>query len=269
MNPVSRAVFFDIDHTIFSHTLHDVPLSAYEALRQLKANGSRIALCTSRTVEEMVNLPLALTELLDGCVCGQGALIYDGGKLIQCLTVDPDDARAVIEYCREAGLVIRWSSVDGINAHDQHVTQEISDLFYFLYKMRPEHRLWNGEPLTNIIFYTKDQTHCENIRARLHHSHLMVMHFANEVTAENANKADGMLALARHWGFTQAETIAFGDGYNDVEMIRRAGLGIAMGNGCEAARAAADYVADDIDNDAVYKACIHFGLITGGETCQE
>ena len=42
----ARAVFFDIDHTLFSHTLHDVPASAYTALEKLKQNGSQIALCT-------------------------------------------------------------------------------------------------------------------------------------------------------------------------------------------------------------------------------
>ena len=89
----------------------------------------------------------------------------------------------------------------------------------------------------------------------------MVMHFANEVTAADANKASGMLELAAHWGFDESQTVAFGDGYNDVEMIRRAGLGIAMGNGCDEAKQAADYVSDDIDRDGVYKACLHFGLI--------
>lgn len=37
----ARAVFFDIDHTLFSHTLHDVPASAYTALEKLKQNGSQ------------------------------------------------------------------------------------------------------------------------------------------------------------------------------------------------------------------------------------
>ena len=37
-----------------------------------------------------------------------------------------------------------------------------------------------------------------------------------------------------------------------------------MGNGCDEAKQAADYVSDDIDRDGVYKACLHFGLDRGG-----
>ena len=256
-----RAIFFDIDHTLFSHTIHDVPASAYTAIEKLKANGSRVSLCTSRTPEELVHLPQRLLSLLDGIVCAQGAVIIDQGQRVQQLTIEDDDAQRVIQYCRDHEIVIRWSSTTGDNCHNQHYTQEISDLFYFLYQMRPEHRLWNHEPLINIIFYSRDDRQIEEIRALLKHSQLMVMHFANEVTAQGADKARGMLTLAQRWGFDQKQTIAFGDGYNDVGMIRTAGLGIAMGNGCEQAKAAADYVADDIDHDAIFKACVHFGLI--------
>ena len=257
----ARAVFFDIDHTLFSHTLHDVPASAYTAIERLKQNGSQIALCTSRAVEELVNLPPKLTDLLDGVVCAQGGIIMDHGKIIASKIIDEGDAERVIDYCRRNDLVVRYSGVHGENSHDLHYTQEISDLFYFLYKMRPGQTLWKHQPLVNIIFYTREAQHVDAIRPLLHNSHLMVMHFANEVTAADANKASGMLELAAHWGFDQPQTVAFGDGYNDVEMIRRAGLGIAMGNGCDEARQAADYIADDMDRDGVYKACLHFGLI--------
>ena len=57
------------------------------------------------------------------------------------------------------------------------------------------------------------------------------------------------------------QTIAFGDGRNDVEMLTEVGLGIAMGNGAIEAKAVADYVTDDIDKDGILKALNHFSLI--------
>ena len=116
----ARAVFFDIDHTLFSHTLHDVPASAYTALEKLKENGSQIALCTSRAVEELVNLPQKLRDMLDGIVCAQGGVIIDHGQIIAAKIIDEGDAERVIDYCRRNELVIRYSGVHGENSHDQH-----------------------------------------------------------------------------------------------------------------------------------------------------
>ena len=56
-------------------------------------------------------------------------------------------------------------------------------------------------------------------------------------------------------------TIAFGDSMNDYEIVREAGIGIAMGNSVDELKAVADYVTDDIDRDGVWKACRHFGWI--------
>ena len=258
---VKKAVFFDIDHTLFSHTLDAVPASAITAISRLKKNGSKCAICTSRTWEEMVNVPQEVLNMMDGIVCAQGGMILDQGKVFSVKTIDDKDAERVINYCREHGLVIRYGGAHGENSHDLHYTQEISDVFYSLYRMRPGQTLWKHQPLVNIIFYTRDENQVEEVRSLLKNSHLMPMKFSNEVTGNNVNKASGMLELAEHWGFEQQDTVAFGDGYNDVEMIRTAGLGVAMGNGCDAVKEAADFVADDIDNDAIYKTCIKFDLI--------
>ena len=55
--------------------------------------------------------------------------------------------------------------------------------------------------------------------------------------------------------------MAFGDGGNDIEMLRYAGTGVAMGNADDAVKAAADYVTTSVDDDGIMNALKHFGLI--------
>ena len=55
--------------------------------------------------------------------------------------------------------------------------------------------------------------------------------------------------------------MAFGDGGNDIEMLRHVAIGIAMGNAGDDVKAAADYVTDDIDDNGVANALRHFGVI--------
>ena len=66
---------------------------------------------------------------------------------------------------------------------------------------------------------------------------------------------------AAHFGFANGETMAFGDGGNDVAMLRAAGAGVAMGNACDEALAAADYVTASVDDDGIRRALEHFGVI--------
>lgn len=62
-------------------------------------------------------------------------------------------------------------------------------------------------------------------------------------------------------GISREETIAFGDGENDMGMLRYAGIGVALGNAEEEVKAAADYVTADIDDQGVWKALKHFEII--------
>ena len=59
----------------------------------------------------------------------------------------------------------------------------------------------------------------------------------------------------------RSEIMAFGDGENDMDMLRFAGIGVAMGNASDMVKAAADYVTDTVDENGIEDALRHFGLI--------
>ena len=57
------------------------------------------------------------------------------------------------------------------------------------------------------------------------------------------------------------DIVVFGDGHNDISMMRQAPISIAMGNAIDALKAKAAYITDDCDKDGIYNACKHFGWI--------
>ena len=77
----------------------------------------------------------------------------------------------------------------------------------------------------------------------------------------DGGKAVGMQVMLEHFGWTKDNAIAFGDGGNDVAMLSAAGVGIAMGNACDEALNAADYVTASVDDDGIAKALAHLGVI--------
>ncbi len=72
-----------------------------------------------------------------------------------------------------------------------------------------------------------------------------------EIADRNAGKKAGLVFFTELLGLRREETAAFGDGDNDIEMIRYAGCGIAMGNASEACKKAADYITGHHDEDGL------------------
>ena len=63
-----------------------------------------------------------------------------------------------------------------------------------------------------------------------------------EIIPAGCSKAEGMRELARRMGISPSQIMVLGDNANDVEMLKAAGIGVAVANGTEEAKACADYV---------------------------
>jgi Cof subfamily protein (haloacid dehalogenase superfamily) len=86
-----------------------------------------------------------------------------------------------------------------------------------------------------------------------------------EINAAGVNKGKGLLELGEILGISREEIMAFGDGDNDIAMLREVGFGVAMENADEEVKAVSDYVTGSNDEDGVAKAIARFVL---GETVQ-
>lgn len=78
-----------------------------------------------------------------------------------------------------------------------------------------------------------------------------------EINAPGAAKGEALLRLAAKLGLESWQTMGFGDGENDISLIREAGVGVAMGNAVDSLKAEADYVTITNDEDGVAAALEH------------
>lgn len=74
-----------------------------------------------------------------------------------------------------------------------------------------------------------------------------------EINCAQANKGAALQVLCDRLGIPISQSVAFGDGLNDVSMLRTAGVGVAMGNASAEIKANADRIAESCDNDGVAK----------------
>ena len=77
----------------------------------------------------------------------------------------------------------------------------------------------------------------------------------------DGGKAVGMQVVLEHFGWSRDNAIAFGDGGNDVDMLRFAGIGVAMGNATDEPKTVADYVTDSVDDAGISNALHHFEIL--------
>ena len=254
-----KAVFFDIDATSYLHAIHDSPESTKLAFQRLKEAGIKIAICTSRSFQEMEKLPAHYWELMDAVVCLGGAQIYLDGKLKVNHPLD-DEIKEAIHLLEEDGAVYRWTSSSGLNCLNRH-DEDIEGLFMRLYQMIPPVQNYENEELVHLLCYPNSEETREKIQKACRKNYYIQLKRASEITAPNINKGHGILQCAALWGIEQHEIAAFGDANNDLPMIETAHIGIAMGNATDLLKEKADYITDTIENDGLYKACIHFGWI--------
>lgn len=254
-----KAAFFDVDGTLLSHKTKCVPQSARDAIAKLQAAGIRCIVATGRQIREMEKLPVADIPF-DGYITLNGQLILDKQKKkiygIPITGKVKDYLVDMFTNNRIPALLVEEEAVY-LNFLDERVTlvqEAISSKV-------PPFGTYTGADIYQVCAYLAEGE--EQLLSEIAGDCVMTRWNLGgmDIIAKGGGKVTGIRWYLDQFGIDPAETIAFGDGDNDVEMLRFAGTGVAMGNGWETAKQAADYVTTDIDDDGIASALKHFGLI--------
>lgn len=256
-----KALFFDIDGTLVSFNTHVIPQSTVSALREAKARGIRVYISTGRPVAFINNLD-QISDLIDGYITTTGALCIVGDERFGCHSISPANVDVIIGSARRWGksaIVVGAEHVGVVN-DSAELTQLFREGLNLDYDFCPLADVLR-EPILQISPFFDAREEAE-VMGRLTGCVSSRWHPAfTDITNAEADKGKALVAMAQHEGFEISETMAFGDGGNDLPIIRQAGIGVAMGNARDNVRAAADYVTTSVDDDGVRNALRHFGLI--------
>lgn len=259
---MTKALFFDIDGTLVSFRSHRVPDSAVRALSAAKDRGVRLFIATGRPSQLITGLGQA-ASLMDGFVTTNGAWCYCGTEDILFNPVSREDTRTMLDICREEGCPAIFAGTSGIHIvnNNENIRRILGQLFD-LEAVRTEasdesileDTILQASPVLGPDKEKEIMPRLPGCRA-LRWTDLFM-----DIVAAGSDKADGISAMCRRFGISHDECMAFGDGGNDISMLRHAGCGVAMGNASPDVKAAADYVTEDVDSDGIAAALRHFGL---------
>lgn len=261
---MTKALFFDIDGTLVSFQTHTIPPSTIEALEQAKKKGIQIFISTGRPKLIINNLgELQSRGLIDGYITMNGSYCFVDKDVIYKSPIPKEDVKAMAEICEahqypcifvgenDASVCIpdamlRYIFYEhlGVDEFPVATFQEAinRDVYQMTPFFSPEEEVQIAPSLPNCEF------------GRWHPAFV-------DITGKGNTKQQGIDQIIRHFGIRLEDTMAFGDGGNDVSMLRHAGIGIAMGNAKDDVKAIADYVTASVDEDGVMKALKYFGVI--------
>ena len=262
--PDIRAAFFDIDGTLTSFTTHAVPQSTVDALHALRAHGMKTFICTGRAPSQTPIVLDALPVEFDGIVGVNGQYCWDANGVIGAEPMDPGDVRTILDWLdAHPSVVACFSEADA--TYFNHDSAQLRAMWGSLGKTAPHIDFIDPRTRTNPIYqispYIDTATEAELV-SLCHAVRGVRWHpdFVDLIPADGG-KNRGMERMLHHYGLTRSQSIAFGDGGNDIDMLRYAGIGVAMGNATDETKQAADYVTGSVDDGGIAQALRHFGVL--------
>lgn len=245
--------FFDIDGTLTDRETGKIVPSAAEAIKKLKQAGHFVSIATGRAYYKADNF--RRESGFDHMVCNGGHGIVYEGELRENRPLDFDKAKAVYDEAISLGYGV-FAAID-----DSPKVYANSFCFY-------EQAGKRKEPTTYIIDENFDPS---DVRAIYKMYVSIPEQEENRLTLKDTlgnlrfekpylmfqpdEKKEGILRMLEYANGKAEDVVVFGDDYNDLVMFDERFYCVAMGNGCEALKKKADYVADKNVEDGIYKTC--------------
>ena len=254
-----KAIFFDIDGTLVSFKTHQIPKSTIKALKQLKQNGIKIFVATGRDKD---GLDIINSIDFDGYITLNGQYCFIDNNVIYENFISQKDLKSLMAYLQKKPFPCGFTE-----EHDKYYN-------YRDYRVDEIHEITHNDdqPVKDCSDVDNKQIYqCQCFISLQEEKELLKLMpdcisarwhpLFCDISPKGGTKQNGIDQFLKYYQINLEDTMAFGDGGNDIEMLKHVNLAIAMKNGNDEVKKIADYITDDVDNDGIFKALSHFKLI--------
>lgn len=264
---MKKLVLFDIDSTIIDHTKEpsQIPEETKKAIQLLHENGHYVGIATGRNYDQTKPIMEALH--IRYSVTFTGHLVKDKEKVIYKKTLHKKEAMDILNRLRwtpypafaltEDEIYIKdfFGKLERVFLDEKRITKEEGS-----YDHLKVHKLdYVEREYMSVMFFKKKLKNTEDYKELDIHGWGNMGYY--DVYAKGVSKLTGIYKLMEYLDVNLENVYVFGDSYNDIHMLEGIPNSVAVGNGEQAAKDAASYVAPAIQDGGILKGCQHFGLI--------
>lgn len=255
-----KAVFFDIDGTLVSFKSHTVPESARRAIARLREQGVKVFIATGRL---MKHVGIVNDIEVDGYITVNGGYcITSAGEVIFESAFPRATVERVIDLSEQYGFDLNVMTHEDmyVSSMGERV-QKIASMINIMPTVADVRAIAATQPVVQMCPYISRELEQDIMPLLPDCVGSRWIETFMDLNVRGVDKSLGIQQVMNYYGLTMAEAMAFGDGGNDLPMVRDAAVGVAMGNACDELKAVADYITSSVDEDGVSRALEHFGLI--------
>jgi Cof subfamily protein (haloacid dehalogenase superfamily) len=256
---MKKLLFFDVDGTLYN-SKKQLPQSAKEAIWQARENGHEIAIATGRAPFMIQDL---LDELqIDTYVTFNGQYVVHKGKVIFTDQIPINELQQIVAFGQSSGhpfVFINEREMIANTPNHTSITDSLATIHFPYPQIDANYYL--QQPVYQTLLFA--QQHEQRIYEEKFPTVQFIRwhEFSCDMLPAQGSKARGIQKLVEHLNVSMEDVIAFGDGLNDLEMLRSVGFSVAMGNGHEKAKVAASFIAEHVDEDGLAKSMRALKLI--------
>lgn len=255
-----KAVFFDIDGTLVSFKTHSVPDSARDAITRLRENGIKVFIATGRLLR---HTDVVRDIEVDGYITVNGSYcLTSSGEIIYEQAFPQSTIERIFSYMEQYGFSMELMTQE--NIYVEKITPEVQkaiDMVNIIPEVAPLRKIAASQKVFQVCPYITREQEQEILPQLPECVGSRWTELFMDVNMRGIDKAIAARKVMEYYGFTMEESMAFGDGGNDVSIVRDVALGIAMGNACQELKDVADYITSSVDEDGISRALEYFELI--------
>lgn len=261
----TKIVFFDIDGTIYSYD-KGIPKDTAKAIELLKANGHIPVICTGRT--KCMIYPEFIKLGFDNIIAGAGTYCEADGRQLYYKKLDKIEAARVINGFLENGFFPLAEGKDYIyvgtdSSNLIHANIQFMDVHYEKIPNAIKTIEEKNIEISKVSGGFQNNSDMESISEKFKDDYSIINHnnMLLEFVPKGYNKAVGIERLINELGISRKDTYAFGDSFNDIDMLDFVEYGCLMGNGDPALTNKVEYKTDRFNEGGIYNGLKKFNLI--------
>ena len=253
-----KIIYFDIDGTLVDMKKKVISQTMLDTLYKLKEKGIKICIATGRPPFVVPKFDIEF----DAYLTFNGSYCFQKDKVLYHNPIPHEDVIKIIENASKINRHVTVAS--NLDIDSNGYDNDLDDYFRIANQELYIKNKFNDlleQDIYQMMIGGNQQVYDQVLKNTKNAKATAWWNRAADIIPADGGKGKAVEKINEYFGFTKEQSMAFGDGTNDIDMLQAVGLGVAMGNATQNVKDIADDICDSVENEGITSYCKQLNLI--------